>query len=139
MGRIIMFFWCAFVLNGAVAFAVTSGNEFAFGRGYGLGPGAVFGGQGQNCGLWSGMGPGGMIGPDCVGCLGTQGGEECGKFLDSTVELRRKILNRRFDYFEAARNPRVAPVELEKLEKEIRGLEEQLQRAAPQRLKQEVR
>ncbi|MDA8388260.1 MAG: hypothetical protein M0Z58_06345 [Nitrospiraceae bacterium] len=47
-------------------------------------------------------------------------------FLDSTVSLRRELVLKRFEFFEAFRNPMTTPAHLEKLKSEIRALEKRI-------------
>ena len=85
--------------------------------GYGMGPGMMGG---------YGMGPG-MMGPGYYGQS-----EECQKFFDQNAGLRKELNSKRFDYFEAMRNPKTTPESLSKLEKEIRELQEKIYAKAPQ-------
>jgi hypothetical protein len=52
-------------------------------------------------------------------------------FLDATKDTRRNLLLRKFDYFEAARNPETKPEDLLKLKQEIRKLQADLFLKAP--------
>lgn len=119
------------------------------GRGYGMGPGMMGGGQqgwqycphcGQPLGQGGyGMGPGmmgggygyhmspGMMRPGYYGQS-----EECQKFFDQNAGVRKELNSKRFDYFEAARNPKTTPESLSKLEKEIRQLHKKIYAKAPQ-------
>ncbi len=56
---------------------------------------------------------------------------ECQKFLDDTVGLRKDLHNKRFEYFEAIRNPKTTGETVSKLEKEIRDLQELIYAKAP--------
>ncbi len=118
--------------------------------GWGMGPGMMYGGHdnwnycpycGQN--LWQrggyGMGPGmmggcgmapGMMVRSMMG-LGYYQSEECQKFLDETVGLRKELYNKRFEYFEAQRNPKTDRETVTKLEKEVRELQEKIYTNAP--------
>jgi len=87
------------------------------GGGYGMGPGMMRGYGG-------GMGPG-MMGP------GYGQSEECQKFLDETAGLRKELYNKRYEYFEAYRNPKTSPETVVKLEKEIRELQEKMHAKGP--------
>jgi len=53
------------------------------------------------------------------------------KFLDETRELRKKLHDKRFEYFEALRDPETTPETLTKLEKEIHELQEKIYEKAP--------
>lgn len=57
------------------------------------------------------------------------------KFLDETFSLRKELHNKRFDYFEALRNPKTDPETITKLEREMRELKDQLAAKAPQKPK----
>lgn len=54
------------------------------------------------------------------------------EFLDETVDLRKELNEKRFDYFEAKRNPKTDPETVAKLEKELRELRDQLHAQVPQ-------
>ncbi|MEW6003172.1 MAG: hypothetical protein AB1638_11065, partial [Nitrospirota bacterium] len=102
--------------------------------GYGMGPGMMGGGM---------MGPGmmgggmmghmgrGMMGPGMMGPGYYGQPEECQKFLDETSGLRKELYNKRYEYFEAYRNPKTSPETIVKLEKEIRDLQEKIYAMAP--------
>ncbi|MDA8171130.1 MAG: hypothetical protein M0Z48_04790 [Nitrospiraceae bacterium] len=47
-------------------------------------------------------------------------------FLDSTATLRKDLVLKRFEYFEAFRNPRTTPGELKKLKSEIKDLKKKI-------------
>jgi hypothetical protein len=53
------------------------------------------------------------------------------KFLDETVDLRKELHNKRFEYFEATREPDTNPETIAKLEKETRELQEKFYAKAP--------
>jgi hypothetical protein len=114
--------------------------------GYGMGPGMMWGGQGgnycPNCGQYLGprggyggygMGPGMMGG---YGGYGTGPGygqsEECQKFLDETAGMRKELYNKRFEYSEAFRSPKTTTETAANLEKEIRELQDNIYKKAPQ-------
>jgi len=101
-----------------------------------MGPG-MMGGYGMGHGMMGGMmGPGmmgrmrGMMGP---GGYGMQGSDPAAyqKYLNDTTELRKKLHDRKFEYFEAARNPDIKREALMKLEKEILDLQWDLYEKAP--------
>ena len=81
----------------------------------------MMGGQGM-------MGGGYGMGPGMMGGYGHS--EECQKFLDETSKERKELYNRRYEYFEAYRNPKTTPETIEKLEKEIRDLQDQIYKKA---------
>jgi peptidoglycan hydrolase CwlO-like protein len=98
------------------------------GQGGMMGPGMMGGQQGQ-------MGQGGMMGP---GMMGGQGmgydkgpgyendTEKYQKFLDDTTKLRKELYDKRFEYFEAMRNPDTKQETISKLEQEIQELQKKL-------------
>ncbi len=95
------------------------------GGGYGMGPGMM----GQGYGGGYGMGPGGG---------GRQGygqsygqSEECQKYFDESAGKRKELNNKRFEYFEAMRNPKTKPEDATKFEKEIWELQQQIFSKAP--------
>jgi len=105
-----------------------------YGMGYGPsgcdGPGTcATQGYRQGCegpGACGGPGYGrGMMGP-----RGFQGDEE---FLNETADLRKQLHDKRFEYFEKARDPKVDEETLAKLEDEIDGLRDQIREKAPRR------
>jgi hypothetical protein len=122
-----------------------------YGPGYGMGPGMMYGwgGYGQGYGMgpgmmygWGGYGPGYGMGPGMMygwgghgygtGRRGFNQSEECQKFLDDTAKLRRELHSKRFEYFEAYRNPDTKPDTLAKLDREIRALREKIYEKAPE-------
>jgi hypothetical protein len=118
------------------------------GYGYGMGPGMMGGnyGYGMGPGMMGGnygygMGPGMRnysYGPNNGSRYGNrwygwQQPKQVQKFLDQTVDLRRKLNDKEFDYREALRNPKTSPESLAKIEKEITDLRIQIsEKAAPQ-------
>jgi len=124
------------------------------GGGYGgqmMGPGMMGGGQqGQMMGPgMMGGGYGGGYGGQMMG-PGTRGGNfgscPCGawfgqnyqnndayhKFMDDTVDLRKELNGKRFEYAEMMRNPNTSREEIASLEKEIFNLQQQLHDKARQ-------
>jgi hypothetical protein len=101
--------------------------------GYGMGHG-MMGGQGM-MGRY-GMGHGMMGGQGMMGGYGMMGpgkydySEECKKFLDETSKQRKELYNKRYEYSEAFRDPKTSPEDIAKLEKEIRGLQEEIYKKA---------
>ncbi len=108
---------------------------------YAQGPGMMWGGQqgwrycpycGQPLGQGGyGMGPG-MMGGYGMGHGYYQQNEACRKFMDESTGLRKDLHIKRFEYFEAIRNPKTDPETVAKLEKEIRDLQEKIYSKAPQ-------
>lgn len=98
------------------------GGQGMMGGGYGMGHG-MMGGQGMMDGGYGMMGPGMMGG-------GYAQSEECQKFLDDTSKQRKELYNKRYEYSEAFRDPKTSPEDIAKLEKEIRGLQEDIYKKA---------
>lgn len=113
------------------------------GYGYGMGSGMM--GYGMGPGMMHGMMGGGYeTGPCFMGGYGMGSGmmgrgygmgqgmryynpEQYDKFLDDTKELRKKIHDKQFEYFEAARDPKATRESLMKKEKELFELKQQMQ------------
>ncbi len=77
----------------------------------------------------SGMMGGGMMGGGMMGGMGMMGrgmGPKEQKFLDGTVSIRKEFNQKRFEYFEALRNPKTTPESLTKLEKELLELQKKI-------------
>ncbi|UCD35770.1 MAG: hypothetical protein JSU90_02750 [Nitrospiraceae bacterium] len=95
------------------------------------GPGAWAGGQMMGPGYgghMTGMGYGHMGGWMSQG-YGT--GKTDQKFLDETADVRKDLHNKRFEYFEAQRDPKTTNETLAKLEKEMNELQEKLYEKSP--------
>jgi hypothetical protein len=60
-----------------------------------------------------------------------RGGGYDQKFLDETVGLRKELHEKRFDYFEAKRNPKTDPETVVNLGREIGELRDKLHSKAP--------
>ena len=58
--------------------------------------------------------------------------EQNQKFLDDTVELRKEMHNKRFEYREALRNPKTTRHQLSKIEKEMIDLRDKIYDKVPQ-------
>jgi hypothetical protein len=52
-------------------------------------------------------------------------------YLDETADVRKELNTKRFEYFEAIRNPKTTPETVTKLEKEIGELQNKLYAKAP--------
>ncbi len=103
-----------------VAVLAIGAGAFAFG------PGWVGGGH------MMGPGYGGyMMGPAMMGWTGGYPATYNQKFLDETRDLRKELHQKRFEYFEAIRNPETKPETVTKLEKEIFELQQKLHEKAP--------
>lgn len=105
--------------------------------GYGMGPGMMGGMMGQgHMGGYGMMGPG-MMGGYGYGSMGydpeayKKYQEEYQKYLDDTAGLRKKLHNKKFEYFEAMRNPETKRDDIIKLEKELRDLQWDVYEKAP--------
>ncbi|MDA8432370.1 MAG: c-type cytochrome [Nitrospiraceae bacterium] len=99
--------------------------------GYGKGR-AMMGGYGMGRGMMGGYG----MGPGMMGGYGMGAGyytysPECQKFYDETAVERKELHEKKFDYFEAVRNPKTTGEAAEKREKEIRDLQEKIYSKAP--------
>ena len=107
-----------------VAFAYAQGPGMmgpGYGGGYGMGPGMMGGGYGGGYGM----------GPGMMGQGYDWQSPECQKFHDDTVQLRKQLHEKRFDYFEASRNPKTTGKDLSKIENEIKDLQDKLYLKAP--------
>jgi|Deesub1362A_J573_1020465.scaffolds.fasta_scaffold00171_25 hypothetical protein len=101
--------------------------------GYGMGSGMMgygtcpcYGyGMMHNMMMGSGMGYGGcgMMGP---GMMWGYGAERYQRFLDETVDLRRQLNSKTFEYYEALRNPETKTETVIKLQKEIQELQRKI-------------
>ncbi len=116
------------VLVAVLAVVATAGLAGAHGPFWGGGPGTMAGYWGMGPGMmWGGYGPGYCTGPGS--CFGPAGYDQ--KFLDETKDLRKALNEKRFEYFEALRNPETKPETLEKLQKEVFELQQKLFAKAP--------
>lgn len=86
-------------------------------RGYGMGPGMV----GRGYGPGSGRYPGDVY----------RGSNECRKFFDETVKERRDLELKRFEYFEAVRNPGVDAETVGRLAREMHEIRQEIAKKAP--------
>jgi hypothetical protein len=133
---------------------LTAGIAYAHGNGWGGGPqgqmrgpgmmGGGYGGQMMGPGMMGGGYGGQMMGPGMRG--GNFGSCPCGawfgqnyqnnnayhKFMDDTVDLRKELNSKEFEYAEMMRNPNTTQEEIASLEKEIFNLQQQLQEKARQ-------
>jgi hypothetical protein len=109
--------------------------------GYGMHPCMMGGGM-----MGSHMGGYGMMGPGMMGHMGGMMGgygkgydpeayqkyqKEYQKYMDDTAGLRKKLHNKKFEYYEASRNPETKRETILKLEKELRDLQWELYEKAP--------
>ena len=125
------------LLHGAGTMAVAVGPDWGPGAcggpGYGMGYGP---GGCEGPGACSGPGYGrmgygrGMMGPG-YGMMGAGRFEGDEEFLNETADLRKELHDKRFEYFEKARDPKADEDTLAKLEKEIDELRDQIREKAP--------
>ncbi|BCO10757.1 hypothetical protein GF1_31330 [Desulfolithobacter dissulfuricans] len=102
-----------------------SGQPLAQRTMMGMGPGMMVpgmmggqwhrGGMGMGCNPMMGGGMMGMMGPGMMGGLQQ-------KFLDQTVDLRKQMMEKRFEYMEALRKPDTKPQDLAAIEKDMLDL-----------------
>jgi hypothetical protein len=64
--------------------------------------------------------------------MGWRGGGYDQKYLDETADVRKELNTKRFEYFEAIRNPKTDPETVTKLENEIGNLQSKLYAKTPQ-------
>lgn len=111
----------------------TAGYVYAHG-GYGYDGG--YGMMGSGYGMMGGgrmMGSGsGCPGYGWNGAANGWNTAENQNFLQGTVQLRKQLNDRRFDYREALRNPNTTPEQLAKIEKEMIDLRTQIDTKAQQ-------
>jgi hypothetical protein len=99
--------------------------------GYGMGRGRM-GGHGMGRGMMGGYGMGtGMMGGYGMGPGYYTYSPECQKFYDETAALRKELHDKRFEYFEAVRNPKTTGEAVEKMETELRELQKKIYSTAP--------
>ena len=81
-----------------------------------------------------GMGPGMMHGMGMMGqgMMGYCNKEEFNKFLDETIDSRKELHNKRFEYSEALRNPKTKPETITNYENEIHELQKKIYEKSPQ-------
>jgi hypothetical protein len=111
---------------GAMAYAHGTGAG-GWGGGYMMGPG--YGGYMMGAGYGGHMmGPG--YGGAMMGWRGPGYGTDT-KFMDETAGLRKELHDKKFEYFEASRNPETDPGRLTKLENELAELQTKIREKAP--------
>ena len=72
--------------------------------------------MGGKQGNWGGMGCNGMMGGTMMNQM-TSGQQQA--FMDQTTDMRKEMMDLRFDYMEAMRNPNTNPKNLAKIEKQM--------------------
>jgi len=106
------------------------------GGGYGMGPGMM--GQGQMGGMMGQGHMGGMMGQGGSGSSGYSPEEykkyqdEYNKYLNDTADIRKKLHNKKFEYFETIRKPDAKREAILKIEKEMRDLQWEIYEKSPQ-------
>ena len=125
------------VLTGLAIISILAVGAMAFAHGPGGWGGGQMMGQGYG-GHMMGQGYGGnMMGPGNGGHMrgwggqGYQGNAADSKFLDETADLRKNLHEKRFEYYEAVRDPGTTADTLTKLEKEIYTIQEKIREKAP--------
>ncbi len=91
-----------------------------------MGPG-MMNGRMMGPGMMNGqmMGPG-MMGMGCNGIMWNMTPQQQQEFMNQTRALRKQMMEKRFDYMEAMRNPATTPQDLAKIEKEMLELRAQM-------------
>ena len=122
------------LLVGISLVSILAFGTLAFAQGMGRwGSGHMTGSN--NGGHMMGSGYGGhMDGTVYGGHMGGSTGqryEEDQKFLDETVDIRKELHEKRFEYAEVARDPNTTMVTIRALEKEIYELESKINEKAP--------
>ncbi len=67
-----------------------------------------------------------MHGSGSSGMMGEVSSEEQQKFLSNTVDLRKQLMMKKFDYSEALRNPETKPEAFKKIEKDMWELQKKI-------------
>ena len=67
-----------------------------------------------------------MHGSGSSGMMGEVSSEEQQKFLNNTVDLRKQLMMKRFDYSEASRNPETKSEEFKRIEKDMWELQKKI-------------
>ena len=130
--------------NGSYAMMGGGGGYGMMGGGGGGGYGMMGGGGGGNGMMGGGGGYGNMGGGSGYGNNTRQNNYSNGdrstqntrnyhqnkRFLDETVHLRKELNDKRFEYQEAERNPNTSREQLSRLQREMNGLQTQLNEKA---------
>jgi hypothetical protein len=112
------------VISGIALIAIIAVGAMAYAHGPGRGGGQMMGPE------YGMMGPGyggHMTGPGARGYAPDQ------KFLEETADIRKDLHNKKFEYFEARRNPETSDETMKKLEKEMYELQTKIREKAPAR------
>lgn len=113
------------IITSILVVGLAAGFAYAGGRGCGN--------MGGNGGMGYGMMSGGMMGGGQFNCPYNQEGWDSKtqqKFLNDTVELRRVMHQKQFEYMEAQRSPNTTGEQLAELEKQMTELRLKLRNAA---------
>jgi hypothetical protein len=110
------------VLAGLTVIALLAIGTFAYAHGTGRWGGGHMGGYGYG---------GHMMEPGYGTHMYGSGGGYDQKFFDETADLRKELHNKKFEYFEAIRNPETDTETVTKLEQEIREIQEKIYEKAP--------
>jgi hypothetical protein len=114
------------LLAGIAVVSILAIGALAFAHGPGWGGGGYMMGPGYGSHMM-GQGYGGSY----MRGWGGPGQDIDRKFFDETSNLRKDLHNKRFEYFEAARNPKTDPETLTTLEKEIYEIQTKIRGKAP--------
>jgi len=125
--------------SGMMGYGMMGGYGMGSGMmgGYGMGPGMMGYGTCPGYGM---TGPGmmgmmhpGMMGYGGCGMMWGYGAERYQKFLDETVDLRRQLNSKTFEYYEALRDPKTKTEDIVELQKEIQELQRKIYEKATER------
>jgi hypothetical protein len=117
------------LLVGITVVSILALGTFAFAHGTVSWGGGHMMGPGYGGGHMTDQGYGGHMGGPTGPGYGTNQTDQ--KFLDETADLRKELHKKRFEYFEAQRNPDTTNKTMANLEKEITGLQEKIYENAP--------
>ncbi len=107
---------------GAMGYGMGQGMMMEPGMGHRMGPGMM--GGGMDCGMMGGgMGPGMMGGGRGYGMMEQGYSKEYKEFLDKTRSLRKELNAKKFDYFEALRDPDEKAETVSAIGQEVRELQ----------------
>ena len=134
----------AYAHGGEIRMETQSGTAYAMmgggGGGYGMMGGSgggygMMGGNGGSGSMSNGNGYGRYNGSDKYQGQNRSGqnswtNEQNQRFMDATVQLRKELNDKRFEYREAQRNPNTSKERLSKLERDINDLQAELNRKA---------
>jgi hypothetical protein len=122
---------CLMIVSILMVFSTVYADESGSWDGYNYCPYCGSYMQGSQGMMGRGMMGGQGMGPGMMGRGYQSQSPECQKFFDETAGLRKDLHNKRFEYFEAARNPKTTGEALAKIEKEVRELQEKIYAKGP--------